>query len=167
MVSISIKVSIPEKKFASKKWLETIARAQRAGTVRQLKDLFGKTVYGWSKKPGFGWSQIKTHDEIGIQMYAQGEGADVYALLNAGSPPHEIRPKTQGGILSFRPGYLASTTPGQLMSRRAYRSGKFVTARKVNHPGFAPRKFTEMIRDAYINDFAMEMQAAVSEAAKT
>lgn len=164
MVSVTIRAIIPKKSFASKKWLESIASAQRRLSVPQLRSLFQKTVFGWSKKPDFGWVQTKTSDEIGIQMYAQGEGADVYALLDAGSPPHIISPK-RGGLLRFRPGYRSATKPGVIQSQRAYRSGKHISVNRVDHPGFPARKFGALVNEAFVSDFAMQMQEAITEAA--
>ena len=164
-VSIQIKAILPKENFRDKKWLDKIASAQKRHTVPQLKKLFEKTVFGWSKKPDFGWVQIKNNDSIGIQMYASGERADIYELLDAGSPPHEITPK-YGGFLRFRPGYRPATTPGVLQSGRAYRSGHYISTPIVKkHPGFKPRKFGELVTEAYVNDFAMDMQNAITEAA--
>lgn len=166
MVSISVKVSLPKTKFANKKWLDEIARVQRQTSVPRLKKLFVQTTFGWSKKPEFGWVQRRSSDEMSITMYPQGQHADIWELVNAGSPSHAIYPK-KGGFLRFRPGYRAATRPGSLQSRRAYRSGKFVGAGKVNHPGFEARKFTELIAEEYTNPFVSDMQDALNKTART
>jgi len=166
MVRISIKVELPKDKFERRKWVETIVDAQRTHTVPGLKGLFEGTTHGWERKIDFGWTQIKTSNAIGVQVYPQGEGADVYSILNEGSPEHDIFPKRSGGMLRFQPGYIPSTTPGSLTSRKKYRFGEPVFARGVSHPGFTARKFTEKIRDNYETRFAAEMQAAFAEAAR-
>ena len=165
MVSISIKVTTPERKFGNKGWLDSIARDQRQTTVPRLKKLFQQTVYGWSNKPEFGWVQRRTSDTISITMYPQGQYADKWELVNAGSPRHRI-PKSGFTYMRFRPGYRAATTPGSLMSRRAYRSGKYETHFVVNHPGFAPRDFIGQISEEYNNPFMVEMQEAINLVAK-
>lgn len=164
---INIKVSLPETKFANKKWVDNIASAQRREAVQRLRSLFNMTVYGWSEKPRMGWSQTKTADEITLYIYPTGPGSDTWELLNEGAQAHPIAPKNFGGILRFRPGYRASTTPGQLQSRRSYRSGKYIGAKVVAHPGFEPRRFTELIAQEYAERFGMQMQAAVTKAART
>lgn len=166
MVSVKIKVNLPKTKFATKKWLDGVASAQRTSTVPALRALFRKTVFGWKEKPDFGWSQTKSQDEIGITMYPRGPGADIWAMLNQGIPPHQIYPRKQGGMLRFQPGYRASTTPGSIMSKRAYRSGKPISVPHVNHPGVQARSFTQAIVFEYAMNFTKDMQKAINQAAK-
>jgi hypothetical protein len=165
MVSISIKVTTPTRKFGNKGWLDEIAREQRQGTARRLKELFRRTVYGWSNQPDFGWSQQRTSDTISITMYPQGQYADKWELVNAGAPRHRI-PRSGTTYMRFRPGYRAATTPGSLMSRRAYRSGKYETHFVVNHPGFEARDFLGQIVEEYENSFVGEMQGAIISASQ-
>jgi len=162
---ISIKVTLPKVEFARKKWLDSIASKQRAKALPKLRELFKKTTFGWSTKPDFGWSQKKTSSEITINVYPRGEGSDIWNLLNEGSPRHRI-PKTGFTRMVYRPGYKAATRPGSLQSGRKYRSGKPRVAYSVNHPGFAARKFTELIAEEYAKEFAMDMQEAVTEVAR-
>jgi hypothetical protein len=165
MVSISITVTTPERKFGNKGWLDEIARTQRQTAVPRLKKLFQKTVFGWSEKPDFGWVQQRTADTISITMYPQGQAANIWNLVNAGSPRHRI-PKSGTTFMKFRPGYRAATTPGSLMSRRAYRSGKYETHFVVSHPGFEPRDFISQIASEYENPFMGDMQEAISSVAR-
>lgn len=163
MVSIKLKVDLPKTKWANKGWQEEISKLQRQTSIPRLRKLFQQTVYGWSTKPTFGWTQRRTADEISITMYPQGERADVWEMLNEGTPAHSITPRR--GFLQFRPGYRAATTPGSIQSRRAYRSGKPVYARRVAHPGIEARRFTESIAEAYNNPFMNEMQSAINNVA--
>lgn len=165
MVSIKLKVDLPKGKFATKGWLNEIAGVQRQTSVPRLRKLFQKTVFGWSTKPTFGWAQTRSADTMTITMYPQGAGADIWELVNEGSPAHVIRPSGRR-FLSFRPGYRSATTVGSIQSRRAYRSGKYISAAKVNHPGFEGRKFTELIAEQYNNPFMNEMQSAIDSIAK-
>ena len=164
---LEISVSLPKKQFSTKKWMDKIASAQKQKGVQQLRKLFNQTVFGWSEKPRMGWAQIKTSDSITLKIYANGSKSDIWNLLNAGSPAHTITPKRVGGFLRFRPGYRAATSPGSIQSRRAYRSGPVLApVWKVSHPGFEARRFTELIAEAYATEFGMEMQKAVTEAAR-
>jgi hypothetical protein len=166
MVSIRISVSVPEAKFVGKRWLDEIAMKQRQQVVPKLKHLFEQTVFGWSVKPSFGWAQTRTSDEISVMMYPEGAAADTWALVSSGAPPHVITPK---GFypLRFRPGYRAATTPGSLKSRRAYRSGQYITPVIVNHPGFVAREFPKLIADEFEETYAGEMQDAINIAARS
>lgn len=165
MVSIRVTVSLPKTDFASKKWLDSIARVQRTNSVPVLRKLFKETVFGWSRKPDFGWSQSKSASEITIRMYPTGPNAEIWALVSAGAPRHTIQPQKPNGILSFRPGYRSATKPGTLKSSRAYRSGKPVIAKVVDHPGFEGRNFPELIAQKFADDFGMDMQAAINKVA--
>lgn len=163
MVSIKINVSLPTRKRATKKWLDSIASAQRSHSIPELRKLFAETTFGWSIKPRMGWSQSKSSDEISLRIYATGERSDVWNLLNEGSPAHIIRPRRK--FISFRTGYRSSTRPGVIRSRRKFRSGKLITSNIVRHPGFEARKFTEMIAQEFATNFGMQMQQAVNEVA--
>ena len=164
--SVSLTVTLPKQKFGNKKWLDELARTQRQTSVPRLRKLFEKTVYGWSRKPTFGWVQRRSSGEMSIMMYPQGQYEDIWKLVSSGAPAHVIKPKGRGE-LSFRPGYRSATRPGTLMSRRAYRSGKQVAARIVHHPGFEARNFPELIAEEYTNPYITEMQEAINRVAKS
>lgn len=166
MPSIRISVILPKKPFATQKWLDEIARVQRQTSVPRLKKLFNQTVFGWSHKPDFGWAQQRSSDAMSITMYPSGQYADKWELVNAGSPAHRI-PRSGTVYMRFRGGYRSATTPGQLQSRRAYRSGKYETRFVINHKGFAPRKFDELIAQEYENPFIGDMQDALDKVAKS
>lgn len=163
---ISIRVSLPKVEFAKQRWLQAIASKQRAKSLPGLRKLFRQSVTGWSEKPNFGYEQDIGTDEIGIRVFPTGPHAEIWNLLNEGSPPHVIKPKNKKGLLSFQPGYRAATRPGQLLSGRKYRSGKKVVAKSVNHPGFQARRFTELIAHKFSEDYALDMQEAVTEVAQ-
>lgn len=166
MVSITVSVVLPKTKFATKKWLDEIARTQRQTSVPRLKKLFQKTVFGWSNKPSFGWVQRRSADEMSITMYPSGQYADIWTLVNLGSPAHTIMPRKRG-FLRFRPGYRSATTPGTLQSRRAYRSGAFIGARQVNHPGFEARDFTKLIAEEFRDPYMGDMQDSLNKVARS
>lgn len=163
---IEFNVTIPRKKFASKKWIEAIRSKQRAKSLPMLRKLFRETVNGWSNKPTFAFAQTRTSDELSIRVFSSGQYGPIWDLVNEGSPPHSIDPKEPGGFLRFRPGYRAATRPGQLRSGRKHRSGKYISSKHVDHPGFAPRKFTELIAKEFSDKYYKDMQDAVLEVAR-
>jgi hypothetical protein len=165
MVSFTVRAITPKQKFGNKGWLDAIAQTQRQTTVPRLKALFKKTVFGWANKPDFGWAQRRDADSMSITMYPEGPYADIWELVNAGSPRHDI-PKNGTTWMSFRPGYRAATRPGSLMSNRAYRSGKYTTTYQVDHPGFEARDFLKQIADEYENPYMNEIQDAINKVAK-
>ena len=108
MVSVRIKVTVPQKVLDDKAVVNAIAAAQRQKTAPDIRKLFSGTVEGWTKKPDFAWRQDIKTNSIGVRIFAQGQHADTYALVNAGARPHTIVPK-RGGMLRFQPGYRAAT----------------------------------------------------------
>ena len=167
MVSIRIKVTVPKEKFADKHWVNTIADVMKTKTAPDLRREFLKTVFGWSaeKKPHFTRQLKRTSHSISMSVFDREEG-DIYSLVNAGSPAHTITPKSPRGFLRFKPGYRSATTAGSIQSRRAYRSGKFVGAKIVHHPGFEARKFDELIAEDCRVTFEGDMQKAFDKAAR-
>lgn len=142
--------------------MDSIANVMKSKSAPTLKKYFRETVYGWSaaKKPSFRQKLTRGHQSISMLVYTDSE---IYALVNRGAPPHPIYPR-KGRFLSFKPGYRPSTTPGQLRSRRAYRSGKLVVARAIanpDHPGFEPRDFDKQIAKEYEPQFIEDIQDAV------
>ena len=169
MVDISIKLTTPAPDAFEKhgrKIREEMLKTMRGKSSRELKKLFEDTVFGWSKKPHFTAKFGGGVNEMSLSVTVSGPAAETYALVNAGSPPHTIIPRRPGGILRFKPGYRASTSPGVLKSRRAYRSGAAVVARLVKHPGFEPREFDKTIREEYTPVFEKDMQDAINKASK-
>lgn len=71
------------------------------------------------------------------------------ALDKKGTKPHTIRPKTLGpgfgGRLKFQTNYQPKTRPIGRSGGPGRATGPVVFARQVNHPGFPPRKFSEVI----------------------
>lgn len=162
---IKLDISITGKKNATKKWLDNIATQQRKYSLPKLRKLFNETTFGWKTKPRMGWAQTKNSGEISLKIYPVGDGSDTWNLLNEGSPAHSIRAKRK--YMSFRKGYKASTTPGILRSKRAYRSGPYWKTNFIaRHPGFPARKFTELIAEKYAEGFQSDMQSAINKTAK-
>lgn len=160
---ISIRVTVPENVINSQTFRDAIIRAQQTNTAPGIKKLFQQTVEGWQNKPDWMQHQEITADHISMQIYAGGQNANQYALVNAGSPPHPI--PLQPGFLRFQKGYQSSTRPRILSSRAFVRSDPWWVARQVNHPGFDPRAFDETIADEYGPTFQQDMQDAINDAA--
>lgn len=161
MPNIKMTVKVPDLSvFAGQIFVDRIAAAQRKLTAPDLKELFHRTVRGWTNPPNFVQKQEIRPYSISMTVYADGENADQYALVVKGSPPHRIVPK-KATWLRFQKGYTRSTYPRLLSSRQNSRFGEYVQAEGVNHPGFEPRAFDEAIADDYFQTFAKDMQEAM------
>jgi len=167
VVDINITVTVPEYVLNSNfvRWL--IVRAMQSKTAPDLRRLFGKTVEGWSGKPNFLQKFTNSTAYVSTTVWpSQGnKEGKTYTLVNNGSSPHRIYPR-RGGMLRFQPGYRAGTRPRVLSSRSYSRSGPFVSARAVDHPGFEPREFDAEIAEQYAETFVKDMQEVIGSAAR-
>lgn len=166
MPSVRITVKLPDlNKFSSEEFIKRIEDAMRTKTGPELKSLFQETVEGWEEKPTFAEYHTRTPSSISTRVstiYGLFGGADIYALVSKGSPPHTIQPR-RGGLLRFQSGYVAATHPGIIGSQRKHRFGDYVQAMSVNHPGFEGREFNKMIAELYAPDFRRDMQEAMKD----
>lgn len=165
MPFIKISVQIPKEIVNVERVRQAIIDAQNSKTKPALTRLFGQTVEGWRNRPEFRSRRTDTSDQLGILVYAAGKNAEQYALVNNGARAHIIRPR-RARMLRFQPGYRAGTKPRSLRSSAYTRSGDFVTAQMVHHPGFEAREFTQAIADEHEKDFKDDMEQAIRDGTK-
>lgn len=165
-ISVQVKVTAPEVLLNSNVIRDKLEEAMRRQTGPDIKRQFEKTVQGWKNPPE--WSQKFTNQAnyISVAVWASGANKNQYALVNYGSPAHTITPR-RGGLLRFQPGYRAATKPKILSSRAPQRSGEFVTAFAVKHPGFEPRHFDEAVAEDIAPRFVKDVQDAIALGAHT
>ena len=160
----------PKTLFKDKTVVDSIALVMRRKSAIEVKSMFRRSTYGWKaeNKPVWGQKLTKRASYMSMKIKTT-SNYDVYSMVNYGTRPHEITPKGSG-LLSFKWGgkgsYLASTTPGSIMSKRAYKTGPVRTFLKVDHPGIKdPRRFDETIKEQYEPTFIKDMRDAVQAAA--
>jgi hypothetical protein len=165
MVEIKMNVTVPDEIINDAQMRKQIEKALRTKTGPDIRRNFQKTTEGWTHKPS--WSQKFTSrtNFLSISVWASGPNANQYGLVNAGSPAHRISAR-RGGLLRFQPTYRAATKPGRLSSRSPQRSGAFMSARSVNHPGFEGRRFDETVAKVVAPQFAKDIQEAVQAGAR-
>lgn len=160
MVSVKISVTVPKEMFKVQAWRNRVMQVQSSKTKPELQKMFRATVAGWKNKPRFYGRKDVAVYHIGMIVHPASErNGEIYALVNAGAPPHPILPKK--GFLRFRPGYSASTSPKILSSRANQRFGGYVSSRGITnppHPGFEAREFDVTIAEQYADTFAKDMQ---------
>jgi hypothetical protein len=171
MTSIQIKVTVPKQILSVEKVMREIRHTMSTKTAREIRDLFEKTTEGWSDtmnpSSGFGEVRWNTQTKFGalknsVKVFTNSEK---YALVNEGAKRHPITPR-HGGMLRFRTGYRAATSPRVIGSRSPMRSGKVVGAQAVSHPGFEGRKFDETIAEEYTPIFEKDIQEAINRGSK-
>jgi hypothetical protein len=162
---IEIKVTVPKEIINVERVRRAIIDAQERRTKPALLKLFGMTVNGWHNRPAFRSRRIDSSSQLGIRVGPEGPDADQWILVNGGARPHIIRPR-RARMLRFQPGYRAGTKRRVLQSQAYARSGDFVTAHEVHHPGFEAREFTNEIAEEHQADFEKDMQQAIQDATR-
>ncbi|SRR5258706_1611243 len=69
---------------------------------------------------------------------------EIYAMLNAGTRAHDIKPRS-GGILRFRTPFRAKTVPDQIRSNKGALGNVTVWSHGVHHPGTRARNWDRVI----------------------
>lgn len=144
-------------KHWSEKWvrLETLHALEKL--AKEIKALFEATVATWAEPPVFQTKISLAGDTPMVRVWTEDP---LYALVNAGSPPHFIGPRQPGGTLTFRGGYRAKTEPGRIRAMPGGYYGRDYQTKGVNHPGFQGRDFGESIAEVIGPMFAEEILAA-------
>lgn len=165
-ISVQVIVKAPEVLLNSEVVRLKLEQAMRKKTAPDLQKQFKKTVTGWKHPPDFSQKFINQTNYISVTVWASGTNAEQYALVNYGSPPHDITPR-RGGLLRFQPGYRSATRPKMLSSRAPQRSGAFVSTFSVKHPGFEAREFDIAVAEEIAQRFVEDMQDAIVFGAST
>lgn len=118
-------------------------------------DARNKVVGNWETDVEFGYRVSVTGKQVTLSIVVENDGAQVSddftvgdlwkALDREGIRPHVIAPKNQGGRLAFQAGYQPHTRPVARSGGPGRASGPRVFAKRVQHPGFPPRKFSVAI----------------------
>ncbi len=117
-----------------------------------LRD-FVATTATWNNKPAF--QREPTKD--GVDVYTESE---IYGYVDQGTRPHDIVP-VRATRLRFGANSGPKTTPGNIMSGAGRAGSPTVFARRVRHPGIAPRKFSEIIAKKRNKELAKRIQAGL------
>lgn len=158
---------LPKGKFDEKLYKAAWERAMREKVKPELITHFKSTTEGWEHKPVFRGTINKSTEYLRLLVRPVGENAKLYGMMDiTGAKRHPI-PARAGGVLRYRPGYSASTSPRVLSSKRKRRSGPVYTATLIEkHPGFKAREFSETIAETYQPRYEKVMQDATNRAVK-
>lgn len=126
--------------------------------AKAIKADFGVTTQTWRNRPRFTINapspyerQIATDD-------------DIYAMLDAGTKAHTIRPKSARSILRFTTPFQSKTLPNQIMSRGGSNGSAQIVARVVHHPGTAARNWAQTIAAKWQAQIVPIFQRAIDSA---
>jgi len=155
-MNVKVTVFVPKNIFLTNEMVAEMARVQNSKTAPEVKKLFRQTVNGWEHDVSFGSLHRTTPNYIATYIFPTGGNKDLYALVSMGAKPHPI-PTSGTTRMVFQPGYTASTRPHSIISSGKKRSGNFITAYKINHPGFKGRMFNQTIKVLYGGIFYRDM----------
>lgn len=160
-----VKAKIPPE-FNQKAVLDTLQAEMEKFAPFLVKD-FEKTTVNWEgEKPTFTPVLRVEPGMLRLQIRVTGpqKGRDKWKWINAGTRPHKILPK-RAKRLKFQTGYQAGSTPGKTFTTRHQATGEVVFSKGVNHPGNAPRNWSEIIVKENQRPFERWMTAAMQRAA--
>jgi len=161
---IRITVTVPKEILNVQAVQQSIQKTMRSKTGPELKKEFEKTTEGWKNKINFSKDFKFSSNLLSTRVFPSGAGAETYALVNAGSPPHKITQRRSP--LRFQTGYTPSTSPRVLSSRANRRFGQVRVTSSVRHPGFKAREFDDTIAEEYGPVFERDIQAAIDRGSK-
>lgn len=151
MASIKIIHRPPKAQFRYRTIQQEVAK-QVGGIGRLHVQERARVVADFEHKPEFGYEVKVTPGQVALNILVVNDGEEVSdgftigdlwkALDQTGTRPHVIEPKKQGGRLAFRTNYQARTRPTGRFGGPGQATGDAVYAKRVNHPGFPPRKLS-------------------------
>lgn len=152
---MSAKAIIPKKLAADPKKMARVLTNTMNATAKAIQVDFKTTTQTWDHQPTFAITspspytrQIATDDEV-------------YTMLNAGTAPHMIAPKS-GGVLAFTTPFRPKSRPSYIGSNKGSKGNTPVIRRTVvHHPGTAPRLWSKAIKDKWQKQFPVTMQRAI------
>lgn len=136
--------------------------------AKSLTTKHRRVVGSWSKpnKPIFSYRITVGEKSVRLTVFPKGAGRQKYLWIDRGTKPFVIRPKN-GKYLTFQAGYSPRTRPtARYNTGNGGRSGRFVRAQKVNHPGIAARKFSETFAKQILPDMQETIENSFRRAAR-
>lgn len=175
MASIKYGNSAFEKLMIRKsKSIRAEVRKEARQTGRDMADWLGIAVREWQSKPRFVGQVIMLPDYTEVRVNVAGNMKKIFFYVDQGTglygpkkSPYPIVPKTPGGMLKFQTGYSARSQPGAKIGMgTGERTGDWVSAKAVMHPGIKPRDFTKKVIEELNPDFYDRISDAIATGIK-
>lgn len=151
--------AVTPRKLNESAFVQAFTDAMNEIDDEMVKD-FQETVKTWEHSVVFTSETSIGPDGVYLYVYTTDE---IYAMVNNGTPEHIILPRTPGGKLHFQGGFKPKTAPGVIGSVDGGKSGDWVHALGVVHPGFQARDFTGTIHKKWIGRFKSRMVKAMKQ----
>ena len=140
----------------------------RSDTVPTVIADFKRGVRTWEHKPDFSSRVTINERKVQVDIFPSGVNRQQYLWVHNGVPGRLITPRSdnKSGVLRFRPGYVAATSPGFIGSRRGFSTGGFISTSAVNWPGIKARNFSKTIAQHNRPRFANDVRNVLRRAAR-
>lgn len=158
-MNLKMTATIPKRLADAPDRLRKAIRTGMDAAAEALKVDFEATANTWSDAPAF---RIERPDDYTRIVSTDHE---VWGMLDEGTRAHTIRARN-ARVLRFQTGFRAKTRPGVLGSSGGGASGPAVTARQVQHPGTAPRRWTYAAKEKYDKELPRILQRAIDAAVR-
>lgn len=122
--------------------------------AKDIKVDYDVTTQTWDHRPSVTIERKGDYERI-VKVES-----DIYAMLEAGTRPHMIRPR-RARVLRFRTPFRAKTVPNQILSRGGTKGSTEVFSRGVRHPGTRPRNWSKVIAAKWRKQAPQIMQRAI------
>lgn len=159
MAGIVLRSIKPKKKIFDLDRFDSESAKALNDTIDMAERDFEKTVSTWKDKPSFTKKKASA-SKLKAEVYTQHA---IYTYVVRGTKAHVITPK-RAPVLRFQPGFTPKTFPRRISSSRGSRSGNFVAAKKVFHPGTEARDFDIVIAEQLQPVLVKEAVGAIKKA---
>lgn len=149
------KVILPKGSVFKPRQMERAIQNTLTNVAKNIKVDFGVTTQTWQHKPKFEVTTPATYE----RRIATDD--EVYAMLDAGTRPHIIRPKKRRILRFFTP-FQSKTLPERVMSRPGTRGTDEVFSKVVRHPGTKPRHWIKVIQKKWQGQAPATFQRALN-----
>lgn len=166
MPSVSIKSALRQRITHVTEGFGEALKEELEAPAKKLTTKYRRVVGQWEHKPVFAYRITVRSQQVKLTVYPRGEGRQQFLWVDRGTAPYTIRPKN-GGFLRFQTGYSARTGTGARYNvGTGTASGSWVSAKQVNHPGIAARKFSEKFSKEVLPDMRRIINNAFKKAAR-
>lgn len=153
MTGIRMKaIKVPRDFLDSKKMQRAVDNAL-TGQALSIKIDFDVTTQTWKHRPQFQITETKNSRSVFTTD-------KIYTIVTRGARPHLIVPR-RAKMLRFMSKFRPKTRPGAIRSNAGFVGGVPIYARRVRHPGHAPRNFDLAIAEKANKEFPKTMQRAI------
>lgn len=160
-----IESALRQRLYQQDKQLQADLKAVAETYALQLRSQHESVVRDWVHRTTFRHRVSVSKRQVQSIVYPTGKHAKLYQWVDEGTKAHLIKPKKKGGLLRFRLGYSARTSPIAKFNVGTGRaSGRWTSARIVHHPGTKARQFSKTFNRDVLPEMRRDIENAIRRA---